>query len=63
MKQVSRADVILWGTRIAAVAWDQERELGYFEYDPAFLEAPVEVSPIVMPKSPGVKSFPALSRD
>lgn len=62
MKEVSNADVILWGTRIGAVAWDKDRELGYFEYDPSFLTAPVEVSPIVMPKSPGVKSSPALPR-
>ncbi|MCW8193364.1 type II toxin-antitoxin system HipA family toxin [Proteobacteria bacterium 005FR1] len=62
MNAVTTAEVILWGTRIGAVTWDRDRELGYFEYDPAFLDAPVEVSPIVMPKSPGVKSFPALPR-
>lgn len=62
MSEITTADVILWGTRVGAVSWDPDRELGYFEYDPLFLDAPVEVSPIVMPKSSGVKSFPALPR-
>jgi serine/threonine-protein kinase HipA len=60
--RVDVADVFIWGTRLGAVAWDDERELGFFEYDPAFLRAPVEVAPLMMPRAPNIYSFPELSR-
>lgn len=30
---VKTAFVKLWGKRIGAVAWDENQELGYFEYE------------------------------
>lgn len=60
--KVDVADVFIWGTRVGAVAWDDERELGFFEYDPAFLRAPVELAPLMMPRAKTIYSFPELSR-
>ena len=46
MNKVTVADVILWGNKIGAIFWDNERELGVFEYDSDFIEAQgIEPSP------------------
>lgn len=57
------AGVHLWGTRIGAVVWDAERELGAFEYDPDFLPSGIEVAPLTMPLGGGVFRFPGLPRE
>ncbi len=58
MDKVTVADVILWGKKIGAVLWDAERELGIFEYDSEFIEAPrIEPSPFKMKKRKGQFSF------
>jgi len=57
------AGVEMWGTRIGAVRWDAEQELGFFEYTPAFRESGIEVAPVHMPLSPAIYSFPALARE
>lgn len=57
---VKRAFVKLWGKRIGAVAWDENQELGFFEYDRKFLDAGLSISPIRMPLNPRVYSFPEL---
>ncbi len=59
---MTTAAVNLWGTRIAAVTWVEERDLGFFEYDPEFLSSGIEVAPLVMPLSDKVYSFPQLAR-
>lgn len=56
------ADVVLWGTRVGVVTWDIERQLGFFRYDPDFLSAPVEVAPLMMPKSSSIYFFEGLNR-
>jgi len=56
------ASVNLWGRRIGAVSWDAGREVGIFEYDPAFLAAGIELSPLEMPVREGTYDFPALGR-
>lgn len=60
--KVDLAEVFIWGTRVGAVAWDDERELGFFEYDPDFLRAPVELAPLTMPRARAIYSFPELDR-
>ncbi|ARU27283.1 type II toxin-antitoxin system HipA family toxin [Cellvibrio sp. PSBB006] len=60
--KVDVADVFIWGTRVGAVAWDDERELGFFEYDPTFLRAPAELAPLMMPRARTIYSFPELDR-
>lgn len=55
------AEVMLWGTKIGTVAFDNSNGLGAFEYDLEFLNSGIEVSPIVMPLSRRVYTFPELS--
>lgn len=55
------AEVILWSKRIGAVAWDVERQIADFEYDPGFLSSGVQVAPLTMPLGPGVFRFPELA--
>lgn len=62
LERVDVAEVFIWGTRVGAVAWDEERELGFFEYDPEFLRAPVDLAPLTMPRARTIYSFPELSR-
>ena len=54
------ANVNLWGRRIGAVSWDAGRGVGVFQYDPAFLSAGIEISPIAMPVRENPYAFPAL---
>lgn len=57
------AEVYLWGTRIGVVAQEDNVAVPKFNYDKNFLASGIEVSPIVMPLSTAVYSFPALSKD
>ncbi len=56
------AEVILWGTKIGTVAFDDRTGLGSFEYEPAFLSSGIEVAPITMPLSRRVFRFPELEK-
>jgi serine/threonine-protein kinase HipA len=56
------AEVRLWGRKIGAVALDEGAGVANFEYDPAFAESRIEVSPITMPLSRNVYRFPELDR-
>ena len=60
---MTSAEVRLWGTKIGAVAWDDQRDIADFEYDPHFIKSGIEVAPIVMPLSSEIYSFSALSKD
>ena len=60
---VTTARVLLFGTHVASVAWDAERELGIFEYDPDFLPSGIEIAPLTMPLGAGTFSFPNLRRE
>lgn len=57
------AEVILWGRTIGAVSWDAQKEIAHFEYDEAFRQSGIELSPFMMPLSATIYSFPALSKD
>ena len=59
---VSVAKVKLWDDPVGAVAWDDDRNLATFEYEPAFLRRNLEISPLTMPLSPAIYSFPELNR-
>ena len=63
IRKVNAANVFLWGKRVGAVAWDEQRNVASFEYTPAFLREGLELSPLVLPRRPGIFSFPALNRD
>jgi serine/threonine-protein kinase HipA len=59
---MSVAEVIMWGKVIGAVAWDKEKNIANFEYEPGFVKSGIEISPIIMPLSGNIYSFPGLSR-
>jgi serine/threonine-protein kinase HipA len=54
------AEVMLWEKRVGAVAWDSKKNIANFEYDPSFIKSNIEISPITMPLSSQIYSFPAL---
>ena len=56
------ATVYLWGTKIGVVAFDDQTGVGSFEYERGFLSSGIELSPIMMPLSNRVYSFPELPR-
>ncbi len=60
---VTIAEVVLWGKTIGAVMLEEGSETALFEYDTAFTRSGIEVSPLVMPLSQQVYSFPALRRE
>ena len=53
----------MWGSLVGVVSWDQERELGVFQYHPSFVSAGVEISPFMMPARLDPYSFPTLRGD
>lgn len=56
------AEVKLWGKTIGAVALENGKDVASFQYADDFIRSGIEVSPLEMPLSHQVYSFPALSR-
>lgn len=56
------AEVRLWGRRIGAVAMVEGRDHAAFQYDPAFIDSGIQLSPLTMPLDTRVYEFPALPR-
>ena len=54
------AEVRLWGRKIGAVAWDSKKNIANFEYESSFIRSGIGISPITMPLSSQIYSFPAL---
>lgn len=59
---VDVAEIKLWGQLVGAVRWEPNRGLGSFQYAPEFLRSGLDLAPIKMPLSQGVRvhSFPEL---
>ncbi len=57
------AEVKLWGSRIGAVVLSDNSRTATFEYDQKFSQSGVQVSPLMMPLSNQLYSFPELSQD
>ncbi len=57
------AEVRLWGSTIGAVSLTEGSEVARFEYDRKYAESGVELSPLMMPLSASVYSFPELARE
>jgi serine/threonine-protein kinase HipA len=55
------AEVRLWGRTIGAVALEEATGAASFQFDPAFAESGIQVSPLTMPLSREVYSFPGLA--
>lgn len=62
-RRVNVATVRLWDQDIGAVAWNAERGIGEFEYDPVFIRSGIEIAPFTLLLGAGIVSFPALNRD
>ena len=58
---VTTAEIYLWGERIGVVMWNEQRGYASFQYTPEFINKGLEVSPIQMPLSDRIYSFPELS--
>lgn len=59
---VDVAEIKMWGELVGAVRWDESQQLGFFQYEPAFIRKGWDLSPIKMPISQGsvIYSFPDL---
>ena len=57
------ASVNLWGRRIGAVSWLEDRSIGVFQYAPEFIQSNIQVAPLTMPLREMPYEFPALSRE
>lgn len=55
---VTTAFITVYGQRVGAVAWDAEREIASFEYDPKFDLEKYPLAPIKMPVKNRIYSFP-----
>lgn len=60
---VTTAEVHLWEHNVGTVFWNEERGVASFEYDPSFVSKGLKVSPIAMPLTDDIYSFPDLSRN
>lgn len=49
--------VFLWGQRVGALSWDNQRQVAGFQYDPDFVKTGLEVSPFLIPLSPLTRTF------
>ena len=63
VRRVSVATVRLWNRDVGAVAWNADRGLGEFEYDPGFIRQGLEIAPLTLPVRAGVFAFPALRHE
>lgn len=57
------AEVYLWGTRIGTVVQEERHSIPIFKYDNAFTRSGIEVSPLMMPLSNAVYTFPELREE
>ena len=61
---ITIADVYIWGRHTGTIAWDENRQVGSFEYTPEFVQSGLELSPLMMPlQARRVYQFPNLSYD
>lgn len=57
-------NVFLWGKKVGTAAWDQEKKIALFEYDPRFKKMGLELAPLMMPlQGPSIYQFPYLSEE
>lgn len=56
------AEIKLWGRTIGAVSLAENSDVAAFEYDSAFAESGIEISPLNMPLSNRIYTFPELPK-
>jgi serine/threonine-protein kinase HipA len=57
------AEVKLWGRTIGAVSLEDNTNIAAFQYTPAFAKSGIEVSPVTMPLSNRIYTFPTLPQN
>ena len=57
------AEVKLWGSTIGAVSIADGSDVADFQYEESFAQSGIQVSPIVMPLTTSIYSFPGLARN
>jgi serine/threonine-protein kinase HipA len=57
---VTVAEVQLWGRTIGAASLEDGGRIAAFEYDPAFVQSGIQLSPLAMPLGDRVYTFPEL---
>ena len=60
---IELAEVVLWGTTIAVVRWDEQAGVADFQYTPEFQNFGIEVAPVVMPVRSAPYRFANLNKD
>ena len=60
---MTTARVVLWGRDIAAVTWDEARDIGVFQYLPEFIKSGIQVAPLTMQLEEGTFEFPSLAKE
>ena len=60
---MTTANVVLWGRDIAAVTWDETRDIGVFQYQPEFVKSGIQVAPLTMQLAEGTFEFPSLAKE
>ena len=58
---VTTAEVHLWGELVGIALWNEQSGNASFQYTPEFINKGIEISPILMPLSDRIYSFPELS--
>src|SRR5712692_4700098 len=59
---MTAAEVRLWGRTIGAVSLEEGQDYAAFQYDPDFAQSGIEISPLMMPLSDRIYTFPELPR-
>ncbi len=54
---ITTALVHIWGKLVGAVAWEDQRGVATFEYEPSFIRTGWELSPLKMPLSAASRTF------
>jgi serine/threonine-protein kinase HipA len=60
---MTAANVQLWGRTIGVVSMQSDQDYAAFEYTPAFAQSGIEISPLMMPLSNRIYTFPELPRN
>ncbi len=64
MTNYSLCNVFIFGKKVGTTAWDHERQIAFFEYDPKFKKLGLELAPLMMPlRGQSIYSFPYLSEE
>jgi serine/threonine-protein kinase HipA len=59
---MTAAEVRLWGRVIGAVSLEDEQDYAAFQYESDFAQSGIEISPLMMPLSDRIYTFPELPR-